>query len=600
MCGICGIYSSTVSVRQNEDDIRKMNHIQRHRGPDDEGIYMSDTCLLGHRRLSIIDLSSAGHQPFVSHDQRYVLTYNGEVYNYIELRDELKSQGHTFHTQTDTEVLLHMYMRYGAACLEKLNGMFAFAILDTQTNELFLARDRLGIKPLYYMSVANTLYFASEIKALRAVAPQPLTTNEQAVCDFLCFNRTDIYDETFYCEIMRVPKGHYAICNTSGMTIKKWWDPHAYIGNANEGNEAEIIEELMLSSVQLRMRSDVPVGSCLSGGLDSSILVGIVNKHYPSSQGTYKTFTASFPGHPLDEMQYVESLREKMSFVNYVVTPTAEDAAEDFSTFSYHNDEPVSGPSFYSQYEVMRRAREEGVVVILDGQGGDENFAGYQYFHGFYLHGFLAHHRYYAAVRELVSLIRRRQDTSAYATLLFQLLPPTLKKKVLLRHTPYINKIFFHTYCSRSRIFNEFFDTDSLNSSLARHFQYKLEHLLRTEDRNSMAFSVEARVPYLDYRLVEYILSRADTLKITAGETKYLQKAALGHYSIPEITQRKDKIGFGTPVDDWMTTPQWSARYADSMQTLLRTTSFINTHVRPKTLSAQDKWKICSLAECMN
>jgi len=598
MCGLVGVFCKEGINEPDVELIGRMNH----RGPDDEGMYVDDYCVLGHRRLAIIDLSKDGHQPFESDDHRFQLVYNGEIYNYIELRHELQHLGWQFRTKTDTEVLLKAYQQYGKACLSKFNGMFAFAIYDTEQKSLFLARDRLGIKPLYYMVIDSKLFFASEIKALVCVPSLTPSINYQSLFDYLVFSRTDIYDETFLNEIVRIPNGHYATYDFNGLRLTRWWNPEDYIISSPLEDIEEIagkIEEIIVSSVKLRMRSDVPVGSCLSGGLDSSILVGILFTHY-NVEEDYPTFTAAFPGHPIDETRYVEELNSTYPFKNMRIFPSAMIALERLEDFVYANDEPTTNPSFFSQYEVMRLAREHGVTVLLDGQGGDENFAGYQYFHGFNLYGLLRQKKVFRFGTELVKSVLRKQDKSAYQTLLFQILPGSIRERLLLRTVPYLHPDFFYEYVNHSRIYNEFFDADGLNQSLVRHFQYKLEHLLRMEDRNSMAFSLEARVPYLDYRLIEYLLGVSQDLKIRDGETKYLQKKVLGSYTTTEILNRKDKIGFGTPGDEWMLSEAWQERTSGSYSDL--TEAFPGVFIKDANLPEKgfDRWKINQLSTWRN
>lgn len=597
MCGIAGIYRRGGVTPADGDQIRHMNAIQKHRGPDDEGIFAGEHCILGHQRLAIIDLSRAGHQPFRSDDDRYQMVFNGEIYNYIELREELSNLGWRFNTQTDTEVLLKAFQQYGPACLTKFNGMFAFVIYDTASKTLFMARDRVGIKPLYYLRTADVFYFASEIKALRSAPEVHFDVNHQAVFDYLVFNRTDIHDETFHTQIKRVPKGCYAIYDESGLALTRWWDPERFRHPGNSVQLPEALERLeseMFSAVILRMRSDVPVGSCLSGGLDSSILIGIL-----SASGflrtNFPTFTAAFENHALDETGYVDALKRCYPFANARTYPTASSAFEHLSEFVYANDEPTTSPSFYSQYEVMRLAHEKGITVLLDGQGGDENFAGYQYFHGFNMVGLLREKKYLSFGKELVNSLLRKQDKSAYQTLLFQILPDTVRKKLLLATVPYIQPDFFHAYIDSSRIYTEFFEVEGLNHSLVRHFQYKLEHLLRMEDRNSMAFSIEARVPYLDHHVVEYVLGLPEAWKIRHGESKYLQKVALGKYTIPEILNRRDKIGFGTPGDEWLQTPKWQEFTENSFHFLRDLWPEIFKPGHPLPAKAGDRWKINQL-----
>jgi len=602
VCGIAGIFRYNGIAQNDIDLVSSQNDIQKHRGPDDEGLYANRSCVLGHRRLAIIDLSKDGHQPFVSDDGRFQLVYNGEIYNYIELREELKQLGWQFRTKTDTEVLLKTYQQYGEACLPKFNGMFAFVIYDTVQQSIFLARDRVGIKPLYYSTTNSTFYFASEIKALCQVPALKLSLNYQSLFDYLVFNRTDIFDETFYHQVKRIPNGHYAKYDANGLRLFQWWNPESFICNSLEHDKKQIentIHEILISAVQLRMRSDVPVGSCLSGGLDSSILIGILFDRYQVGEG-YPTFTASFPDHSLDETRYIDVLNRKYSFKNIRTYPSAKSAYDRLKDFVYTNDEPTTNHSFFSQYEVMRLARDNGVTVLIDGQGGDESFAGYQYFHGFNMYGMLKKKKVLQLGFELLKSFLRGQDKSAYQTFIFQILPDSSRKKILLKTVPYLNPDFFYNYIESSRIFNEFFDADDLNQSLVRHFQYKLEHLLRMEDRNSMAFSIEARVPYLDYRLIEYLLSIPGNLKIRNGETKCLQKISLGHYTVREILNRTDKIGFGTPGEEWMRTDNWKKITRNNYFELTKSFPEIfrkNTQLPKKGF---DRWKVNQLATWKN
>jgi asparagine synthase (glutamine-hydrolysing) len=598
VCGIAGVFRHKGISQPDIDLVSNLNDLQKHRGPDDEGLHVNRSCVLGHRRLAIIDLSKDGHQPFVSDDKRYQLVYNGEIYNYIELREELKKLGWQFKTKTDTEVLLKAYQQYGASCLSKFNGMFAFVIYDALRRSIFMARDRVGKKPLYYAIIDSTIYFASEIKALCSVPNVHLSLNYQSLFDYLVFNRTDIFDETFFNEVKRIPKGHYGTYDTDGLELFQWWNPQNYCFDPGGEDEAQIkskIQEILISAVQLRLRSDVPVGSCLSGGLDSSILVGILFDRNQVDEG-YPTFTASFPGHSLDETRYIELLNMAYPFKNIRTYPNENKAYDKLREFVYVNDEPTTNHSFFSQYEVMQLASEHGVTVLLDGQGGDENFAGYQYFHGFNLYGLFKNKEVMHLGSELLKSFFRRQDKSAYQTFIFQMLPDPARKKILLKTVPYINPDFFYNHIETSRIYTEFFDANDLNQSLVRHFQYKLEHLLRMEDRNSMAFSLEARVPYLDYRLIEYLLSVPGKLKIRDGETKYLQKISLGRYTIPKILARRDKIGFGTPGEEWMLTDNWKKLTMDNYSELCTTFPevFKKNIQLPK--KGFDRWKVNQLA----
>ncbi len=602
MCGIGGVFHKSKITTIEVELVQRINNIQRHRGPDDEGIYSDESCVLGHRRLSIIDLSKDGHQPFCSDDGRYILVFNGEIYNYIELRKELESKGWGFRTKTDTEVLLKAYLQYGKECLEKFNGMFAFAIYDNKKKNIFFARDRVGIKPLYYSIKNSTIYFASEIKALLLVPNIHFSLNHLSLFDYLVFNRTDVFDETFLNEINRIPNGYYGEFSEDKLRLTQWWNPENYLINSPADDMSGIQTELydiLSSSVDLRMRSDVPVGSCLSGGLDSSILIGILYNHNHVAKD-YPAFTAAFPGHSIDEIKYVDDLNKHYPFKSLRTFPTAQIAFEQLKEFVYINDEPTTSPSFFSQYEVMKKASQSGITVLLDGQGGDESFAGYQYFHGFNLYGLLKDKHIVTFCHELIKSIIRKQHVSAYQTLFFQMLPDYARKKMLLKTVPYVEPEFFYEYIDRSNVYTRFFDADNLNMSLVRHFQYKLEHLLRMEDRNSMAFSLEARVPYLDYRLIEYVLGLSSSLKIKNGETKFLQKKSFKKFTTEMIMSRTDKIGFGTPGEDWMNTDNWKQLTLDSYKDLYKDFNGVFKYNVQLPCKGGDRWKINQLAVWKN
>lgn len=596
MCGIAGAFNPLALGPDDAGLVRSFGEAMRHRGPDDEGLFVDAHCALGHRRLAIIDLSRDGRQPFFSPDGRYALVFNGEIYNYLELRREL-AVSFDFRTRTDTEVLLAAWLTHGPDCLHLFNGMFAFAVYDTVEGKLFLARDRMGVKPLYYCRSGGTLYFASEIKALLLIPGLSRQVNDQSLFDFLVFNRTDIHDETFLASVHRLPKGCRAVADASGLTVTTWWDPRTYLSQRSVQTAEEAaarVEEIMVSATALRLRSDVPVGSCLSGGLDSSILVGLAFDRLGVAPG-YSCFTAAYPGHAVDETAYVDGLATRYSFKSLRTQPTGAGALANLEAFVLANDEPTTGPSFYAQYEVMRLAREHGVTVLLDGQGGDENFAGYQYFHGFYLAGLARCGQYGLLAKELASVLSRRQHISAIQTLAFNVLPGWLQRAALLRANPLVDRGFFEAYVGSSRIMNEFFQVQGLNESLCAHFRFKLEHLLRMEDRNSMAFSLEARVPYLDYRMVEYMLGLPENLKIRRGETKWLQKKALGRYTTENILARRDKLGFATPAGQWMAEPAWRRRTEASFAQVLEFFPGV-FHSRTAVSGAETAWKINQLA----
>lgn len=593
MCGICGSYRPSGATPHDARLVAAMNDVLRHRGPDDEGLFQGRQCVLGHRRLSIIDLSRDGRQPMASPDGRYQLVFNGEIYNYIELRQELEAAGDVFRTKTDTEVLLAAYRRFGPDCLHRLNGMFAFAVHDTAAGTLFLARDRFGVKPLYYTSAPGVTRFASEIKALLLDPAVSRAVNEQSLFEYLVFNRTDIQDETFLADVMRLPKGCYALCDAQGMRVCRWWSPLDHLdkhADVSEQEAARTVEELLVSAVALRMRSDVPVGVCLSGGLDSSVILGIVYAHHDPGEA-FQAFSAVFPGHPLDESGFVDALAARYPFRSRRTSPSAADALDQAASLAWTLDEPTTGFSFFAQHEVMRLAKACGVVVLLDGQGGDEGFAGYQYLHGFNLRRLWKQGRFGELGLELLRVVARRQERAALETFAYLSLPRAVRARLLLASTPCVRRDFFWAHLGHSPIERDFFTADSLNMGLARHFQYKLEHLLRTEDRNSMAFSLETRLPYLDYRLVEFLLGLPDAHKLRRGETKVLQKRAVGRYSLPEIVGRKDKIGFAAPGDVWLRAPAWQRLATESYAFLAARFPGVFTPAGPKPGQADLSYK---------
>ncbi|WP_300156608.1 asparagine synthase (glutamine-hydrolyzing) [Solidesulfovibrio sp.] len=603
MCGICGVFAPGRIRPDHGALVRAQNDIMRHRGPDAAGVFADAHCVLGHRRLAIIDLSDDGRQPFASPDGRYQMVFNGEIFNYIELREELAAKGRRFATRTDTEVLLAAYEAWGADCLPRLNGMFAFALYDSRDRTLFLARDRFGVKPLYYVLQDGILHFASEIRALLALPGLSREVDRQSLFDYLAFNRTDIHDETFLTAVRRLPKGCRALCDAAGgLSVRTWWSPLPFLEHPVEDTEAghaRAVAELAADAARLRLRSDVPVGSSLSGGLDSSILVGLLHDVI-GAPNPYHCFTAVYPGDSVDEARYVDALAARYPFVSHRVTPTAEEALADLPAFVRAADEPTTNPSFYAQYRVMRLARETGVVVVLDGQGADEVFAGYQYFHGFNLSGLLRRGRIGQFAGEFAAVLARRQHASGLGALAFSLLPEAGRALALGRALPFLGRDFFAAGYGESRIAREFFRARDLNHSLALHFQYKLEHLLRLEDRNSMAFSLEARVPYLDYRLVERLLATPADLKIRGGQTKYLQRLALGRHTAPEILARTDKLGFATPEARWMASPAWKRRTEAAMARLAAAWPDVLRFPRGYRPTAQQAWKWCQLAEWLD
>jgi asparagine synthase (glutamine-hydrolysing) len=602
MCGICGIINFDQQPVQ-EAPIRKMMRIMKHRGPDDEGVFIEKNVGLGFVRLSIIDLSSAGHQPMNSPDGRYVTVFNGEIYNYIELRDELKALGYVFRTQTDTEVLLTAYMAWGEECLQRFNGMWAFVIYDRLEKKIFAARDRYGIKPFYYLQTGNYLAFASEIPPLLSLLEHKPNPDQQSIFDYLVFNRTDQTERTFFEEIKKLQHGH-SFCiqlteNRSQKTdvrIKKWYDLRANLKEPFKNPEE--FRELFSSAVGLRLRSDVPVGVCLSGGLDSSSIVSILLKDF--NKKDLNTFSAVYDkGQFGDETEYINEYKPFLKNM-FFTTPTAETLHNDLSNFVKAHAEPIPSTSPYAQFKVMELAKGK-VVVTLDGQGADEELAGYHYFFGFFFKDLLKQMRLGKLGIELLQYLLKHQSLYGLKTFLYFLLPEKSKTQLRVNEKGYINQEFVEKYQGGNSIAGNLYNSGSLQDALLDHFEYKLEHLLKWEDRNSMWFSLEARVPFLDYRLVEKTLATQGDLIIKNGMTKHLLRESMKGVLSEKIRMRRDKVGFDTPQDEWFKKPAWRSMVSEILSSksfadrdLIDPVEAIKTydaHISGKTNASKEIWK---------
>ncbi len=561
MCGICGIIKFDNSTPEAEK-IQVMMNVMKHRGPDDEGMFIEENIGLGFVRLSILDLSPLGHQPMFSSDQvisektlrqaqgddgRFVIVYNGEVYNYIELRDELRDRGYDFKSNTDTEVVLNSYIEWGEDCLNKFNGMWAFAIYDREKKGLFCARDRYGIKPFYYYQDNEQFIFASEIPPILSILNKKPTVNNQAVFDYLVFNRTDQTEQTFFNEVKKLQHGHQLTIKNEKLEIKQWYDLRERVKNVDGFKNGEEYRELFSSAVGLRLRSDVPVGVCLSGGLDSSSIVSILLKDYEKKD--LNTFSAVYEkGKFGDESEFINEFRSVLKNMFYT-TPDALTLKNDLMKFVSAHGEPIPSTSPYAQFKVMELAKDN-VVVTLDGQGADESLAGYHYFFGFYFKDILKQFKWFRLFSEILSYIRNHNSLYGVKTFIYFLFPKNIRNKLRANEKGYLTKEFLNSSVY-SVIADELYGSVSLKDALLNHFEYKLEHLLKWEDRNSMYFSLEARVPFLDYRLVEKTLSSSSDFIINKGMTKAILREAMRNILPEKIRLRKDKIGFGTPQDEW-------------------------------------------------
>jgi asparagine synthase (glutamine-hydrolysing) len=571
MCGIVGVIGATGRVSRGQ--FLEMRDSIAHRGPDDAGFWCSPDgrAMLGSRRLAILDLSPNGHQPMVDESSGMVIAFNGEIYNYMELAAQLTSSGCRFRSRTDTEVLLKSYATWGERCLERLNGMFAFAVWDELRQELFAARDRFGEKPFYWHQSADEEMFAfgSEIKALvagRLFTPRP---DPGSVCCFLSNEGLDAARETMIDSVFALPAAHALRFSWRDRSLKIWryWDLNAEqtIRFSNERQYADRFIELLSDSVRLRLRSDVPVGSSLSGGLDSSTIVGLVARSGP--RAGQETFSARFSDPAFDEGPHIERMTAWAGVKNHAVYPEPENLPEEIENLTWHQDLPFQSSSIYAQWCVMRLARDYGVTVLLDGQGGDEVLAGYHSCFSGYIADFLQRFQFLAAAAAL------RRYTAAHGfsylpLVLVGLLPSGVRSSAKAWRRPRALDRDFE-YAGRRAVSTRVKFRGQFHQSLYEMLtRTSLPALLRYADRNSMAFAREVRLPFLDHRLVEYLFAIPAEQKLDGATTKLVMRNAT-HGIIPEeIRNRKDKLGFAPPEHVWLRGPlrEWGDDILSSAQ----------------------------------
>ncbi|MFW9831297.1 MAG: asparagine synthase (glutamine-hydrolyzing) [Candidatus Thorarchaeota archaeon] len=564
MCGIIAILYKNPAARERISPLYdEIVDVVAHRGPDGRGFYEDDSVFLGHRRLAIIDLSEGGHQPMkaFSNGGSQQIVFNGEIYNYIELREALKQEGVSFETESDTEVLLKGLTLKGPELLPSLNGMFSFALWDTEKKELLLVRDRFGIKPLYYYEEDDLVAFASEMKSLLPFV-QGIKPNDGVIYDFLHYGRVDHIDETFFKCISRFPAGSYAKVKGSGWQPKRWYSlaenvnelisDHDFLERSTTQHIDEV-RKRFFRAVELRMRSDVPVGSCLSGGIDSSSIVTTASTMLEDpSSGIFQTYSAVYGDwFSKDESRYIKEVLQSCNLPGNYITPTVEDLEETFSEFLYYQEEPVTSTAPFSQYYVMKLANSKGAKVLLDGQGADEILAGYEYMVGYYLAELLKKGKIPRFVKELLPQVQRK-NTFGLRTARAIFIPRNLRKAASSRAHPLLNRNFANHHKERRIVEKLLHDPPNLNQGLFNHVVAKLQHLLRWEDRSAMAFSIETRVPFLDHRFVEYIIALPPEYKIKNGITKWVLREALKDILPKSIAARTDKIGFATPEANWL------------------------------------------------
>lgn len=581
MCGICGIYDVTAPAGLLPDVLR-MGEIVQHRGPDDHGwlavnrngdvasdrhrsrsdmngATIQDDIIfgLGHRRLSIIDLSPAGHQPMSDASGRWWIVYNGEVYNHVELRRELANRDREFRSKTDSEVVLQAFIEWGPECLARFNGMWAFAIYDCQTGNLFCARDRFGIKPFYYAGERGRFAFGSECKQLVALPWVGSEANRSQLADCFLWGLENHTSETFFSRILSLPGSHHLSISREDLQVGRFKPNRYWSPNATEyGGEEKAIGEfrdLMFDSVRLRLRSDVPVGVTLSGGLDSSSIVCIAGEHrrLRGDQGALDSFNVEFDRDGYSERRFAEAAAGQAGAKFIVLRPDEADLARDWSRFIWHIEQPFGGLSYFSNYQIYGLIRQHGIPVVLSGQGGDELLLGYERYRVYdSLFNLKSCHLLQTLTNSLSAKRHANMPFSkqlAYG-LYFSIpwLRAARRRKLV---GPILRRSFFREFKDhKEHLIRSMLHKDRFDLQKRELFHYQLPHLLRHEDRMSMAHSVETRLPFLDYRLLELVLGTPTSLLFRRGWSKYILRQAMDGV-LPEIVRwRTDKMGYETPT----------------------------------------------------
>ena len=606
MCGISGIIKFSRQELDIAKSLKEMNDAQRHRGPDDEGyIFVNNNSIslaggtdspetvlngnrdylptqliddvsgefsigLGHRRLSILDLSSAGHQPMCSDPDTWIV-FNGEVYNYLEIREELKGKGHSFSTATDTEVILKSYLEWGTDCVDHFNGMWSFVIYDKKRNLMYGSRDITGVKPFYYFANEEFFAFASEQKALLKAPFIEKAINPAAVFDLFAFNQIESEPESFFKGILELPPSHSFSLDLSNNKLEIWKYFKPEINNSNESfleTQSEAysseIEKLLMNAIKLRLRSDVPVGSCLSGGLDSSSIVCLTDKLLRESKAeniSQKVFTTCFKDSPYDESKWAKLVAEQTGAEWHQTYPTKSELVEDLEDLVYCQDIPLTTTRTYAQYRVMKLIHENNIKVVLDGQGGDELFSGYHHHYFPFWNGLFKQGQYTTLINEMKSTTTlpsvAKYFLKSYAkNEMAPMIPFGIKPgihKMKFNELNFLNKDFFHANKGRYKEEN-YPPAKSLNHMLSHEFYSgPLKYLLRCEDRCSMRFSVESRTPFSDDKqLISHLFNIPSIYKIRGGVTKNLLRNSMKKHIPQAIANRQDKMGFMTPNNEWI------------------------------------------------
>jgi len=598
MCGIAGIFSLKNSSAKLPVVIEKMSKKIAHRGPDFEGFVLFNNqdvitatskdfkivgnenyspknyiqeirnefnVALAHRRLSIIDLSEKAHQPMCDNQGRYWIVFNGEIYNFKEIRKNLIDLGHYFSTESDTEVLLKSYIQWGKACVDYFNGMWAFAIFDKLNNSIFCSRDRLGVKPFYYVRTDEYFAFASEQKSLLELTQFGIFSkemNQEEILDYFVFGKIEYKKESFFKNIFELQAGHNIQFNLSENDFTTYnYYTHSYKNTESLDllSRENIIDELkstFISSVQLRLQSDVPLGACLSGGLDSSSIVAAANYFSPQN---LKVFTATFEDEKYSESNYAQLVSKATSSNLFISSPTSNELFSDLENLMYCQDIPIWSTSTYSQFRLMKLAAQNNIKVLLDGQGGDELFAGYPHHLIHYLYYQKGNNNFNQLLNQFSPLtlksISRYYQKWKFFNHWLPRLPIKLQYQLLMKIYP--DLLFIkRDYLLEALSFNKLnkLKFPSLNEQLELELNNQLlKGYLKCEDRCSMFFSIESRTPFSDDKnLIELARKIPAELKISNGNLKQIFREAVKDFVPIEVIERKDKMGFSTPNKKWI------------------------------------------------
>ncbi|RYY41623.1 MAG: asparagine synthase (glutamine-hydrolyzing) [Chitinophagaceae bacterium] len=610
MCGFAGVLSADQSVVRDVP-LHQAIACLRHRGPEPAAFWTDATaqCRFAHGRLSIIDPDLRARQPFTYND-RITIAYNGELYNYVELREELRQSGFAFDTKSDTEVLCAAWMAWGPACLDRFDGAFAFALWDAQEARMYAARDRFGEKPFYYHFDGNAFYFASELKALWTMGVQR-KANDAMAYNFLTLGYTTnpfAPDETFYDNVFQLQAGKY-LCISPDFAHRAFGDFGSIFIEERAWQDADAISEfrrLLGSSVRRRLRSDVAVGTSLSGGLDSATVAALCRREH-SSTFTHKAFTAVFPGFEKDERALSELLASRLDLDQHIVEIRDDEVAALMDAVQAQQDEPVASASALAQWAVFAAAKRAGVTVLLDGQGADETLAGYEKYYRWYWQqlsgaGKLGSSGELEAARALgitkpFGMFSRAAARMPHfgAALLEQ------RRKKQAARTPFLHPSFVE----RNRLHLNYMLPPQLTLNGVLHyntFTNGLEELLRLADRNSMAHSLEVRLPFLSPELVQFLFTLPANFKIREGRTKWILRKAMEGIVPDEVLWQPRKTGFEPPQARWMALPDVQERIAEGRRKLVDAgvldASVLQQKIQPHTAyaAAAPDWKYWALS----